>query len=349
MQILPGPERETPIKVKSMTQQEVTLPPMESVPISQLKVDGQNPNKMDRAGLDRLKRSIQQYGFIVPIITNKDLLIADGEQRWIAANELAMKEVSVIRLPVEDVDRRLLRQVLNKLRGEHELLLDAEEFEKILNAGREDDLKFLLDLNDSKLERYLRELHPPRDEDYEIPEIEKIKTDIKRGDILELGKHRLMCGDAANKDADKLLENILIDLFITDPPYGVSYADKNAFLNAIGRENSVQEPIKNDGLTVSQMKAIWLAAFKNALKNSRAGAAYYINAPQGGELMMMMTILEAGWQLKHTLIWKKNNIVLGRSDYKYQHEPILLWLERWFSFILWFSWLFKRLGNSKAS
>jgi len=77
-------------KTKNMT--EITLPPMESVPISQLKVDGKNPNKMTREQLDRLKTSIKKFGFIVPIITNKDLLIADGEQRWIVANELAMKE-----------------------------------------------------------------------------------------------------------------------------------------------------------------------------------------------------------------------------------------------------------------
>ena len=133
-----------------------------------------------------------------------------------------MPNVLVIRLPVEDVDRRLLRQVLNKLRGEHELLLDAEEFDKIIADGREDDLKYLLDLNDSKLERYLNELHPPRDEDYEVPEIEKVQTDIKRGDIIQLGKHRLMCGDAENKeDLDKLCTSE-IDMVYSDPPYGIN-------------------------------------------------------------------------------------------------------------------------------
>ena len=304
---------------------QIRIPTVETVPISTLKTDSENPNKMSRQQLDRLKKSIQTFGFIVPIVTNKDLLIADGEQRWICAYELGMKEVSVIRLPVEDVDRRLLRQVLNKLRGEHELTADALEFEKIIALGKEDDLKYLLDLNDSKLERYLREIHPPNPEDYEIPEIGKVKTDIKRGEVFSLGNHRLMCGDATTLDVDKLMENVICDLFITDPPYGVSYADKNVFLNAVWPANRVEEEITNDGLTISQMKSLWLLAFKNALNHSRKGAIYYINAPQGGELMMMMmmTILEAGWQLKHTLIWKKNNIVMGRSDYKYQHEPIL--------------------------
>jgi ParB-like chromosome segregation protein Spo0J len=76
-----------------------------------------------------------KYGFIVPIITNKDLLIADGEQRLQEAKAIGMKQVQIIRLPVEDVDRRLLRQVLNKLKGEHEPKADAEEFQRIIDAG----------------------------------------------------------------------------------------------------------------------------------------------------------------------------------------------------------------------
>jgi ParB-like chromosome segregation protein Spo0J len=147
--------------------QEITVPNPEVVATSQLKADGKNPNKMDRATLDRLKTSIKKFGFIVPIITNKDLLIADGEQRWIAANELAMPNVLVVRLPVEEVDRRLLRQVLNKLRGEHELLLDAEEFEKIIALGKKEDLQYLLGLDDDKLKQYLT-----KDEKIGLPEKE---------------------------------------------------------------------------------------------------------------------------------------------------------------------------------
>jgi DNA modification methylase len=73
------------------------------------------------------------------------------------------------------------------------------------------------------------------------------------------------------------------------------------------------------------MKELWVGAFKNAIEVTRSGGCYYICSPQGGELMMMMmmSILEAGWELKHCLIWVKNNIVLGRSDYNYQHEPLL--------------------------
>ena len=133
-------------------QNEVLIPDRELVNLSELKVDGNNPNRMTKEQHERLSTSIQKYGFIVPLITNKDLLIADGEQRLTVEQSLNMKQVPVIRLPVEDVDRRLLRQVLNKLRGEHEPLLDADEFEKIIAMGKEDDLKYLLELDDVKLQ-----------------------------------------------------------------------------------------------------------------------------------------------------------------------------------------------------
>ncbi len=135
----------------------IAIPAAETVKLSELKTDGQNPNKMSKEQLERLKASIQKWGFIVPIITNKHLLIADGEQRYTAAKALGMSEVSVIRLPVEDVDRRLLRQVLNKLKGTHDRELDAAEFEAIIELGREEDLKYLLDLSDDKLDGYLKE------------------------------------------------------------------------------------------------------------------------------------------------------------------------------------------------
>jgi ParB-like chromosome segregation protein Spo0J len=145
---------------------QITIPQAENISVAELKTDSANPNRMTKEQHERLATSIKKWGFIVPIITNKDLLIADGEQRWTVAKSLGMTQVSVIRLPVEDVDRRLLRQVLNKLRGEHELLLDAQEFEKIIELGRKDDLKYLLDLTDEKLQRYLtaKEWFNPVDE-----------------------------------------------------------------------------------------------------------------------------------------------------------------------------------------
>jgi hypothetical protein len=125
-------------------EREIPIPMSERVKISDLKFDQDNPNRMSRMQLDRLKASIKRWGDIVPIVTNNELLVADGQQRVTAMKELGMTECSVIRLPVKDVDRRLLRQVLNKLKGKHNKELDSAEYVRILEQGEKDDLRALL-------------------------------------------------------------------------------------------------------------------------------------------------------------------------------------------------------------
>jgi ParB-like chromosome segregation protein Spo0J len=143
---------------RMMSELEVQVPPVELVSVEAFRTDKENPNRVFPRQFEALKKSIQRFGFVVPIITNRDLLIADGEHRLEAARALGMKQVSVVRLPVDEVDRRLLRQVMNKLRGEHDSKLDAEEFQRIVNAGHEDDLKKLLVLSDQSVKTALKHL-----------------------------------------------------------------------------------------------------------------------------------------------------------------------------------------------
>ena len=208
---------------EKLTMQTINIPTAELVNITELKSDGQNPNRMTPKQHQRLQTSIEKYGFIVPIITNKDLLIADGEQRYTVAQSLGMTQVPVIRLPVEDVNRRLLRQILNKLKGEHDLIGDAEEFQKIIDAGKEEELKYLLDLSDSDLEKYLIEIQEIKEEIYQVPDIETVETNIQLGDIFQIGSHKLMCGDAL-KDVEILMGNTSPDTIFIDIPYGIDYS-----------------------------------------------------------------------------------------------------------------------------
>jgi ParB-like chromosome segregation protein Spo0J len=136
---------------------DVEVPQAELVDIDSLQLDGENPNQMKKKQLRALKRAIQRWGFIVPIITNRDLLVADGEQRLTVAKELGMKQVPVVRLDVEDVDRRIIRQILNKLKGTHIKDLDQAEFERIIEGGREEDLKEFLILSDKDLKKALED------------------------------------------------------------------------------------------------------------------------------------------------------------------------------------------------
>jgi len=103
---------------------------------------------MDEVRFNALKESIIKFGFIVPVITNKDLVIADGEHRTKAAKQLGLEKIPVLTLPVKEIDRRLLRQVMNKLRGEHDLDLDLVEYAFLKEYNAMDQLEqFLPEFN----------------------------------------------------------------------------------------------------------------------------------------------------------------------------------------------------------
>jgi len=294
----------------------INVPMSEKVKLADLQFDKENPNVLDKNGMERLKTSIQKYGDIVPIITNKDLLVADGEQRATAMKELGMTECSVIRLPIEDVDRRLLRQVLNKLKGEHDLTADALEFEKIIEAGRTDDLKHLLDLSDNGLEKYLREIREVKPEDFEVPEIDKIVTDIKRGDIIELGNHRLICGDSTSEeDTVKLMNGDKAVLYLTDPPYGVSYSDIRK-----------STPIENDELHDKEFQSFLEKAFKTLEPHLKDNCAWYLWHAQKTQGYFTAAAAAAACSIIYhrQIVWVKPRLILGRGLYHWRHELCLM-------------------------
>ena len=142
------------------TEFEIKVPPAELVDVGLLKTDKCNPNKLSTRKFEALKKSIQRFGFVVPVIANKDLLVADGEHRILAAKALGLKQVTVVRLPISEVDRRLIRQVMNKLRGEHDLFLDAEEYYRIICEDQRDSLKSLLIETDLRIDNLLKLREP---------------------------------------------------------------------------------------------------------------------------------------------------------------------------------------------
>ena len=144
--------------------------------------------------------------------------------------------------------------------------------------------------------------------------------------IFELGKHRLGFGDSTNPDDVAELMGIKkADLFLTDPPYGVSYIEKNAAVNGGIVHNAVGKKIDSDEKSLEEIQKLWFSAAKNAFDFTTEKASYLWFACQGGDqmMMMMMMIGNAGWKVRHELIWVKDSFVFGRADYHYQHEPIL--------------------------
>lgn len=151
-----------------------------------------------------------------------------------------------------------------------------------------------------------------------------IQVRCKPGDIWQLGEHRLMCGDSIDLEQVKtLMGGALADMVFTDPPYGVSYTEKNTFLNRIGKSLSCVNPIENDSHSPEEMADFWTKAFSVLAECTKERMVYYITAPQGGDLLLLQSIENTPFALKHMLIWNKNRHVLGRCDYNYKHEPII--------------------------
>ena len=154
-----------------MTELDLKVPPAELVDVDRLQVDNANPNLMSARQFKALKKSIQRWGFIVPIITNRDYLVADGEHRLTAARDMGMKQVSVVRLPVDDVDRRIIRQVMNKIRGAHDIFLDAEEYRRLVSEDSRDLIKELLNESDLRIDNLLKLLEPFEENQEELKAI----------------------------------------------------------------------------------------------------------------------------------------------------------------------------------
>jgi site-specific DNA-methyltransferase (adenine-specific) len=135
-----------------------------------------------------------------------------------------------------------------------------------------------------------------------------------------------MCSDSTKiEDVEKLMNGEKADMVFTDPPYGVNYAKKNEFLNTISPANRIQKDIENDTMSLDETSDFICQCFVNLRLSLAEKSSYYITAPQGGDLLLMMmkTMQKADIPLRHMLIWVKNNHVLGRTDYNYKHEPIL--------------------------
>ena len=300
---------------------------IKKIPLSHIKPARYNPRKDLQPGdpdYERIRESMERFDLVEPLVWNEaNGVLIGGHQRLKVLAAMGHKTVDCVVVNIPDpAKEKQLNIALNRAVGAW--ALDSLKGLMVDLEAEGVDLKWL-DLDE------LFEGAEGADgggsegtEEDEPPDVPK-KAVSKRGEIYALGEHRLMCGDATSEaDVAQLMEGKKADMVFTDPPYGVSYADKNAFLNAVGRGNRIQTPITKDHETPADMSKFWEQAFRVALSACSEKAVYYSTGPQGGDLLLLLLALrEAGWQLKHMLIWAKNNHVLGRSDYHYKHEPIL--------------------------
>jgi len=302
---------------------------VDRMPLAEIIPAAYNPRTIDEASLAGLSRSVDEFGYVEPLIYNKRSgRLVSGHQRLKVLARQGVEEVDVVMVDLDDTQEKALNVTMNNraIQGEwdHAVLSDllGDLKESTALEGLFGDLRM-----DVLLEDVGKELPKKEVEQDEVPDVPK-KAVTKRGDLWELGRHRLLCGDC-QKDMGVLFDVEKYNLLITDPPYGVSYASKNEFLNAVSPGNRIQTPIEGDHKSPGEMFDFWLKSFSAVRLFADKGSCYYVTGPQGGDLLLLLTALrDSGFPLRHMLIWAKNVHVLGRSDYNYQHEPIIYgWVE----------------------
>lgn len=288
--------------------------------------------------LDRLVGSFDVFGRIVPAGIDAQGNLIYGHGRILAARQRGDTEFPCIEIEgLTETQRRAFVHADNLLSqsGTDEEILRAE-MQALQAAGFDVSIAGYdpagLVLGDDEETPEIRE-----DEfDEEPPE----EPRTKRGQIWQLGDHRLMCGDATSAEDVHLCVGggLLADMVFTDPPYGVAIGDKNKLLDeAGGKSGRCKENIVGDTLTEDELYPLLKAAFVNVREASAEDAVYFVTSPQGGSLglMMMMMMRDAGLPVRHVLMWRKNapTFSVGRLDYDYQHEPIFYtWTERHHNF-----------------
>lgn len=278
-------------------------------PVSALKPYEKNARTHSAEQVEQLTRSIREFGFTNPLLIDETDRIIAGHGRLQAALALGMSEVPVIILTgLSEAQRRALILADNKI---------------ALNSGW--DLKLLTEeLADLKLEGYdltltgfsLEEIDgmtpvlvDERDPD-DAPDV-PAEPKTKPGDVYVLGPHRLVCGDSTSmENIDRLMRGELADCCWTDPPYNVAYETKAG-------------KIANDDLNDNEFRDFLSGAYGCAFAALKPGAAIYVAHADTEGLNFRATFRAAGFKLSGCLIWRKDSLVLGRSDYQWQHEPIL--------------------------
>lgn len=281
------------------------------VKLSELRNNPENPRTITEEDFEDIKKSLDQDGDWSVVVCDIDGTIISGNQRYqamLTKGELE-GDVKMASRKLTEKEKRRIALRANRTKGK-------DNFDILANWSREDLLSGWFDEKD--LDKLLN--LEPNEKDDAIPEVKE--SIAKLGDIWQLGRHRVMCGDSTDKEAvARLMEGKKADMVFTDPPYSVNYEKKN---KEVLKSKSYSK-IEGDDMKVEDIaKNLWKPVFDNLAEHSKDGASIYVTMPQGGDQMMMMMMMDS-WQVKHELIWVKNSPVfsMGRLDYDYMHEPIL--------------------------
>lgn len=261
----------------------------------------------------KLRSSLREFGFVNPIIIDREFNVIAGHGRLMAAKEEGLTEV-----PCVFADYLTDAQKKAYILADNRMAMDAGWDEELLKIEMEELQNLGYDLEFTGFdEKELADLFGVDDKEVKEDEfdltaaLEKASF-VERGDVWFVGKHKLMCGDAtSSEDVAKLMEDKKANLILTDPPYNVAFKSSDGLT------------IQNDSMDNNDFYEFLYLAFKNMADHlENGGAAYVFHADTEG-LNFRKAFIDAGFHLAGCCIWVKDSLVLGRSDYQWQHEPVL--------------------------
>lgn len=273
-----------------------------------------NARTHSSAQITQIAASIKEFGFLAPVVIAEDNTILCGHGRFYAAQKLGLKKIPCVKEShLTEAQKRAYIIADNKLSinagWDDELL--AVELSDLQGEGIDlsitgFDEKELADLFDDKSKSDVE------DDGYDLSAALEKAAFVQRGDIWTVGRHRLMCGDATSADdVAALMGGKRANLLLTDPPYGVSFKSSSGLT------------IQNDSIKDEDFYCFLKSAFSAAVDCLEKGAAAYIFHADTEGLNFRRAFVDAGFHLAGCCIWVKDSLVLGRSDYQWQHEPVL--------------------------
>ncbi|TRX47089.1 DNA modification methylase [Corynebacterium guaraldiae] len=288
---------------------------IKQLPISDLTPAEYNPRKDLKPGdkeYEKLKRSLQEFGYVEPVIWNEQTgHVVGGHQRLKVLADLGHDTVDCVVVELDEAREKALNVALNKISGDWDesklaLLiadLDSSDFDAELTGFDDTEIQALIGSLDED---------DVTDDDFDLSAALEAAAFVERGDVWTLGRHRLVCGDATTPgDVEVLMDGARANLVLTDPPYNVAF------------ESSSGLTIKGDKQGGDAFYAFLLAAFTNmANALDKGGSVYVFHADTEG-LNFRRAFQDAGFYLSGSCIWVKDSLVLGRSPYQWQHEPVL--------------------------
>lgn len=281
----------------------------ENVEIEKLKPYKNNARTHSDEQIEKIAKSMKEFGFINPVLVDGNLNVIAGHGRILGAKKLGMKEVPC--LFIENLTEEQKRAYII---ADNRLAEDAGWDKELLKIELEDlkNMNFDITLTGFELEDFdfsMEETEVIEDEfDETVPE----EPTSKKGEIYKLGKHFLMCGDSTDiNDVEKLMNGVKADMLLTDPPYNVDY------------EGGTGLTIQNDNMDDETFREFLRVSFFNANSVMKEGAVFYIWHADSEGYNFRGACHDIGWKVRQCLIWCKNTLVMGRQDYHWKHEPCL--------------------------